>query len=344
MTDDGPRRDALAGAGQGTLQSELTGSLPGSLAPAEAAPGSARGNGGARSAVGLPAALFLATLGATLWVGGALGIAAESPELFAGAGDGLSRWEWAGIWIRHGIPYSFSLMAILLCHEMGHWFTARAWRVDASLPYFLPMPFTLVGTLGAFIRIRSPFPNRRALMDVGLSGPFAGFLVCLPLLALGVASSRPGPAVAGGLEFGEPLAFRFFAWIFGPAVPEGQVLYLSPMGLAAWFGLLLTAINLLPMGQLDGGHALYAALRRRAGRVSRSVHLAMFPLGLLSPTWLVWALLCLVLGARRDHPPTLDDAAPLGGGRTLMAWAGLATFAVCFTPEPVVMDWSALFG
>ena len=292
----------------------------------------------------VPAVLFLATLATTLWVGGAIGIAAESPELFREGADSRSGLEWTLLWIRHGMPYSFSLLLILLCHELGHYFTARAYRVDTSPPYFLPMPFTMVGTLGAFIRIRSPFPNRRALLDVGLAGPIAGFLVCLPLLAAGVASSRAGPMISGGLQFGEPVVFRLFASVFGPAVPDGEVLYLSPMGLAAWFGLLVTAINLLPMGQLDGGHALYALLRNRAVRVSRTVHLLMFPLAVWSPTWLVWGLLCLVLGARRPHPPTLDDALPLGRSRRLLAAAGLATFVLCFTPEPIVVDWSELFG
>lgn len=294
--------------------------------------------------IGLPAGLFAATLASTLWVGGAMGISAWSPELFGRAGAALSAVEWIGAWVWHGAPYALSLIAILLSHEMGHWITARIYRVRASFPYFLPMPFTLVGTLGAFIRIRSPFPNRQALLDVGLAGPFAGFLVCLPLLAIGVATARPGPMEPGGLQFGEPLVFRLFAAAFGPGVPEGQVLYLGPVGLAAWFGLLLTAINLLPMGQLDGGHALYAVFRERAHRISRTVHLLMFPLALLSPSWLVWGLLCLLLGARRPHPPTLDDAAPLPESRIRLAWVGLATLALCFTPEPVVMDWSTLFG
>ncbi len=292
----------------------------------------------------LPAALFVATLATTLWVGGALGIAAEAPELFRDSDGSRSGLEWALLWIDYGIPYSFSLLLILLCHELGHYLTARHYRVDASLPYFLPMPFTMVGTLGAFIRIRSPFPNRRALIDVGLAGPIAGFLVCLPFLAAGVASSRPGPMAAGGLQFGEPILFEWFASAFGPVVPDGQVLYLSPMGLAAWFGLLVTAINLLPMGQLDGGHALYAVLRARAARFSKIVHLLMFPLAVWSPTWLVWGLLCLLLGARRPHPPTLDDSIPLGRSRQLLAAAGVVTFILCFTPEPIVMDWSMLFG
>ena len=305
--------------------------------------------GGRRNASGtprwlVPAVLFLATLATTLWVGGAIGIAADSPDLFRDPESTRSGLEWTLLWIRHGIPYSFSLLLILLCHEMGHYLTARAYRVDASLPYFLPMPLTIVGTLGAFIRIRSPFPDRRSLIDVGLAGPLAGFLVCLPLLAAGIATSRPGVLIPGGLQFGEPLVFRLFAAAFGPAVPEGQVLYLSPMGLAAWFGLLVTAINLLPIGQLDGGHALYALLRSRAARFSRTVHLLMFPLAVWSPTWVVWGLLCLLLGARRPHPPTLNDERPLGRGRHLLAAAGVATFVLCFTPEPVVMDWSMIFG
>ena len=315
--------------GAGSLPLEAPGALP-------AAPRGQR--------LWLPVTLFFATLATTLWVGGALGIAAYSPELFRDSEVSRSGLEWTLVWIRHGIPYSFSLLLILLCHELGHYLTARAYRVDASLPYFLPMPFTIVGTLGAFIRIRSPFPNRRALIDVGLAGPIAGFLVCLPLLAAGVASSRPGPMASGGLQFGEPLVFQLFASLFGPVVPDGEVLYLSPMGLAAWFGLLVTAINLLPIGQLDGGHALYALLRGRASRFSRTVHLLMFPLAVWSPTWLVWGLLCFLLGARRAHPPTLDDAAPLGRSHRWLAAAGIATFVLCFTPEPVVMDWSELFG
>ncbi len=287
----------------------------------------------------LAGALFIATLAATLWVGGMHGLAV------AGFPDRpLSRTAWLFEWIRLGSPYALSLIGILLCHEMGHWLLARRYRVATSLPYFLPMPLTMVGTLGAFIQIRSPFPNRKALLDVGLAGPFAGFVVCLPLLAIGIADSRIGVPDEGTMQLGEPLIFRLFAWLFASGLGEGEVLYLSPMGLAAWFGVLVTAINLLPMGQLDGGHALYATVPDRAWRISRTIHLLMFPLAVLSPSWLIWGLLCLLLGARRRHPPTLDDAAPLPRSRRLMAWAGLATFAVCFTPEPIVMDWSLFFG
>lgn len=294
---------------------------------------------GTASGRALPAALFLATLLTTLWVGGGLALAAGGAD----GGGAASTAEWILRRLGQGIPYSAALLSILLAHELGHWLTARAWRVRASLPYFLPMPFNLIGTLGAFIRIRSPFPHRRALCDIGLAGPFAGFLVCLPLLAIGAASSRAGAATAAGLELGEPLVFRFFARAFGPAVPEGEILFLSPVALAAWFGLLLTAINLLPMGQLDGGHALYAVGRRRALRLSRAVHLLMFPLALRSPGWLVWALLCWLLGARRPHPPTLDDAAPLPRSRRILSGAAAVVLVLCFTPEPIVVRWGDLW-
>lgn len=312
---------------------------PASLSAASPSPAAGE-RGAASSGRAVPAALFLATVLTTLWVGGGLEIAGNPLGEGAGGGTLGERILWR---LGQGIPYSAALLSILLAHEMGHSLAARAYRVDASLPYFLPMPFNLIGTLGAFIRIRSPFPHRRALSDIGLAGPFAGFLFCLPLLAVGAASSRPGPATAAGIEIGEPLAFRFFAWAFGPAVSEGQILFLSPVALAGWFGLLLTAINLLPMGQLDGGHALYALARRRAVRISRAVHLAMFPLALWSPGWLVWGLLCWFLGARRPHPPTLDDEAPLPRSRRAITALAALVLVLSFTPEPVVVRWSELW-
>ena len=292
----------------------------------------------------VPAALFLATVLTTLWVGGGLALAANPTGPYAEGAPPAAALALVLHRLGQGAPYSFALLAILLAHEMGHWITARAYRVEASLPYFLPMPFNLAGTLGAFIRIRSPFPHRRALSDIGLAGPFAGFLVCLPLLAVGAAGSRPGPAAAAGIEIGEPLLFRFFAGVFGPAVPDGQILFLSPVALAGWFGLLLTAINLLPMGQLDGGHALYALLRGRALRISRAVHLSMFALALVSPGWLAWALLCWLLRARHPHPPTLDDEAPLPPSRIVSAAAAALVLVLSFTPEPVVVRWSDLWA
>jgi membrane-associated protease RseP (regulator of RpoE activity) len=245
-----------------------------------------------------------------------------------------------------------ALMSILLAHEMGHYVMCRRYHVDATLPYFIPMPaLSFVGTLGAFIRMRSPIPDRRALMDIGVSGPLAGFLVCLPVLVLGLQEARIGPHVAGpaALSLGEPLLFQWAAhWVKGP-IPQGSDLLIGPVGLAAWFGLLITALNLMPIGQLDGGHVAYALLRRHHRIITRVALAACVVLLYMRPTWLLWTLLLLVLGRR--HPPTLHDARPLGPARVALGLAGVAVFAVCFTPNPFLISWGdfieawrALFG
>lgn len=245
----------------------------------------------------------------------------------------------------YGTPFSFTIMAILLSHEMGHYLTARYYRVKATLPYFIPFPFSLIGTLGAFIMIRSPFPHRRSLIDIGLAGPFAGFLVTLPALFVGIAQSRLGPSIGGeGITLGEPILFRLVSALLWPDAPDDQVLYISPVGLAAWFGLLATAINLMPIGQLDGGHATYALLRGGAHRVSRIAFFLLFPMAYFGPTWLVWAMLAFLLGIRRPHPSTLSDQTPLPGSRKWMGALGYLIFVLCFTPEPVVFSWSEVLG
>jgi membrane-associated protease RseP (regulator of RpoE activity) len=174
---------------------------------------------------------------------------------------------WWGGGHRDGLLLMTALMSILLAHEMGHYVACRHYRVDATLPFFLPVPvISLVGTLGAFIRIRSRFPNRRALFDIGIAGPLAGFAVCLPVLVLGLREARvlPTPSDSPLLEFADPLLMQWtISWIKG-AIPEGHTVFIGPLGLAAWFGLLVTALNLIPVGQLDGGHVTYALFGRRA--------------------------------------------------------------------------------
>jgi len=294
------------------------------------------------SSWGVPAIFFLLTVLSTLYVGGIQGIAFWSPELFQTETSVLGMLRAIAI---HGAPFSFTVLAIIFSHEMGHYLTARYYRVDATLPFFLPFPFSLVGTFGAFIIIKSRFPHRKSLIDIGLAGPFAGFLVVLPALVVGIATSRPGPPLPPetSISFGEPLLFQWFSSAIWPNLPNNYDLYISPIGLAAWFGLLLTALNLIPIGQLDGGHASYALLQKGAYRLSAWAFFAFLPMAYFGPSWLFWALLLYALGIRRPHPPTRIDEVPPPRSRYVMGALALAVFVLCFTPEPIVVDWTDIW-
>jgi membrane-associated protease RseP (regulator of RpoE activity) len=242
-----------------------------------------------------------------------------------------------------GLRLVIGLMSILIAHEMGHYLACRYYGVDATLPFFIPLPFlTLVGTLGAFIRIRGPIPHRRALFDIGIAGPIAGFVISLPVLLLGVAEAEIGPTLPpspGQISMGEPLLFQWAVRFVQGPIADGNTLMLGPLGLAAWFGLFVTALNMMPVGQLDGGHVMYAMIRRRATIVSRLGILACLGLLYLRPMWLLWSVLLLLL-ARRPHPPTTYDEAPLGRSRILVGILGFVMFALCFTPSPIVASWA----
>lgn len=232
-----------------------------------------------------------------------------------------------------GLPFSITLLGILLCHEFGHYVACWLYRIDASLPYFIPAP-TLIGTFGAFIRIRTPIYTRRALFDVGIAGPIAGVVVMLPALAIGLAYSKviPGIAESGELIFGIPLLETLFARLVFPGVPSSDI-YLHPIARAAWVGALATALNLLPIGQLDGGHILYSFVGKWHRRLSRLFVLALVPLGLFgSRQWIIWAVLLFFLGTRH---PLIQDATPLGSGRRKLAILALVLFLLCFTVTPV---------
>ena len=238
-----------------------------------------------------------------------------------------------------GLWYSGTVLAILGCHEMGHYLACRYYRVDASLPYFLPAPLPLTGTLGAFIKIRQRIPSKIALFDIGIAGPIAGFLVAVPALFWGLAMSTVEtlPENFEGMELGEPLLFRAAAWLVWGDVPDGMSINMHPMGFAAWFGLLATALNLFPIGQLDGGHVTYAVLGPRSVFVTLLTICAALGLVLVSRSWLVWSALMLlmlfVMGPH--HPPTLDDEVRMDRGRLAIAVFGLLMLVVCFTPAPL---------
>jgi membrane-associated protease RseP (regulator of RpoE activity) len=235
-----------------------------------------------------------------------------------------------------GIPFSLTLLTILMAHEMGHYFASRYYGIDASLPYFLPAPSPLpIGTLGAFIRIRSPIYTLRALFDVGIAGPLAGFVMLLPALIIGVAQSKVVPSThqEGDLVFGAPLILQVLEWIRFPGVASSDIM-LHPVARAAWAGMLATALNLFPIGQLDGGHILYAFVGRRHKLLSRTFLAALVAIALVTRTWswLVWAGLLFFFALR--HPTIFDDT-PLDRNRVLLGVAALAVFLMTFTLVPI---------
>jgi len=237
-----------------------------------------------------------------------------------------------------GLWYSLTILAILGCHEMGHYLACRYYRVSATLPYFLPAP-VLTGTLGAFIRIRERIPTKQALFDIGIAGPLAGFVVAVPALFVGVAMSRvvPLPDEFVGFELGEPLLFRAAAWLLFGTIAEGSSLNLHPMAFAAWFGLLATALNLFPVGQLDGGHIAYAVLGRRSSLITIGMIVIAIGLTVFSLSWLVWTVLMIgmLVAFGPHHPATLDDVTPVDRTRVTLALVAAVIFIICFTPAPI---------
>jgi len=283
----------------------------------------------------LHALLLVATLLSTTVVGVefARSFAQNRPVDFGEILDGSMRMWQEPSYLLPGLPFSLTLLTILLAHEFGHFFAARYYLVDASLPFFIPFP-TLIGTLGAFIRIRSPILSKRILFDIGVAGPLAGFVALVSPLIAGVALSKvlPGIGHSGDLVFGTPLILRLMEWVRFPGVATGDI-YLHPVARAAWVGLLATALNLLPIGQLDGGHILYAFLGERTKYLSRLFIFILVLMGtFFAYSWLVWAALLFFFGMRH---PAIVDPHPLGRFRTLLAVAALAVFILSFTAAPV---------
>ena len=241
-----------------------------------------------------------------------------------------------------GLWYSLTILAILGCHEMGHYVACLRYNVLATRPYFLPMPPIpfITGTLGAFIRIKSRMPDKIALFDIGIAGPIAGFVVAVPLLFLGLALSRIDrlPEDSSSLiTLGEPLLFRLAAWLIWGDVAADSSINMHPMAFAAWFGLLATALNLFPISQLDGGHIAYAVFGRRSTLITFITIGIAIGLTFVSSGWIIWTALMvgMIFLVGPHHPPTLDDDRPLGPGRRMLAGVALAMLIVCFTPAPI---------
>jgi len=239
--------------------------------------------------------------------------------------------------ILDGAIYAVAVMTILLCHEMGHYLQARRYRVQASLPYFLPVPLPPIGTFGAVIFMEPRRGDRRAVFDIGISGPLAGLVPTLIFLCLGLAWSYSRPPQADELIFGSPLLVK---WIYtamhGPIAAGSSIVY-HPLAFAGWVGLLITSINLMPIGQLDGGHILYGMFRRKAHVASLALLIAAISLTIQFRllTWLPMLGLVTFLGTR--HPPTADDSVSLSWWRFALGLATLAFILVGFTPRPIHM-------
>ncbi|HEY3380360.1 MAG TPA: site-2 protease family protein [Vicinamibacterales bacterium] len=278
--------------------------------------------------------LFLLTLGTTTLVG-----AGHYASFLADFRAVTVPGDWT--LLLRGFWYSVTILAILGAHEFGHYFACRYYRVNASLPFFLPVPPPLLtGTLGAFIRIRQPIPSKRMLFDIGIAGPLAGFVVAVPALFIGLAMSHVAALPkdqTGMLSLGEPLLFKAATWMLFGSVADGYSLNMHPVAFASWFGLLATALNLFPIGQLDGGHIAYAVLGRRSTQLTLAAVGVAIVLTFISWSWLVWTILMIVmlfiLGPK--HPPTIDEHVPLDRTRLILALVALAVFVVTFMSAPI---------
>ena len=240
--------------------------------------------------------------------------------------------------IRMAFAYSAAVLGILGAHEMGHYLMCRRYDVDATLPFFIPFP-SLSGTLGAVIKIREAFPSRKALFDIAIGGPIGGFVVLVPLLFWGMHLSNvvPVPPDMDGFSLGEPLLFKLATWVtFGP-IPDGSSVNIHPVVFAAWFGMLATAWNLLPFGQLDGGHLTYAALGDASRYFSIATVAGCVVMSFVSYSWVVMTLMLVVmlftLGPR--HPRVITEHEQLDAGRVALAIVALIMLIVCFTPVPI---------
>jgi Peptidase family M50 len=295
----------------------------------------------------LHALLFVLTF-VTVWMAGAalFGLRLHLPDL-----RDLVRadtWLAASNWIAGSGPamgFAAALMAILLVHELGHFTVAKRYRINASPPYFLPAPYQInfIGTFGAFIRLRSPVVDRRQLIDVGAAGPWAGFAASVLVLLLGLTQSTPLPGVIGESHLviyignnpfflGDSLLLDWArVLVAGPGTIQ-----LHPLALAGWFGVFVTMLNLLPLGQLDGGHIVYALIGRHQTKVGYLMWYVLVVLGFSFWPWWVWAALILILGrGRLAHPSVLDAHRPIPRSRLLVGLATAVLFVICFTRVPL---------
>ena len=249
-----------------------------------------------------------------------------------------------------GLTFGATFIGILLAHELGHYLLARRHRVPVSLPYFIPFPpyFSIVGTLGAFIRLRGPMANRSVLFDIGVAGPLVSFALSLPVLVAGLNLSEVIPALDSGtypfrvlflgesVLLGNSAVLQLATWATVPGLEPGQAILLHPLAFAGWLGIFVTALNLIPLGQLDGGHILYALVGPRQRTLGMVFVFLLIPLGLVWWGWWLWAGVALAVGRGRvGHPPVQMEEAGPGRGRMILGWVALAIFLLSFSPAPL---------
>ncbi|MES1213745.1 MAG: site-2 protease family protein [Singulisphaera sp.] len=287
----------------------------------------------------LPVLLFAATCLTTFWAGSSPSVQIMRHEFvnrvfpnFGGGADGIvliGRWH-------DGLVYMLAVMGILLAHEMGHFLQALRYGVPASLPFFIPMPLTPLGTMGAVIGMQGSEADRKELFDIGLTGPLAGLLVALPITWIGIQQAQPFPMnVQAGLLYQDPLLFKVLMQKLHPELLPGQELTMNPLLMAGWVGMLITGLNMLPISQLDGGHVSYALFGKGSFWIARGVVAAAVCFIFFAEVygWMVMLLLVTMIGIQ--HPPTANDRVELGWGRRILGLASLAIPVLCLAPNPI---------
>ena len=267
--------------------------------------------------------LFLLTIFTTLFAGALM----EGAQIYSNPLE-----------IFKGIPFSFTLLFILGTHEFGHYYYAQKHKVDATLPYFIPAPpfLFLIGTFGAFIKIKSPIYRKDALLQIGAAGPIAGFIIAVPALVIGLLLSEviEKKDIQGAIILGDSILMKVLTFITHPSLLESQDIMLHPIAFAGWIGLLVTMLNLLPIGQLDGGHIAYAMLGDKQDIIGKLAFLLLIPLSFFSINWLIWGILLLLLMRSVKHPPIQDIHVPLSYKDKRIGYACLIIFILCFIPAP----------
>ena len=300
-----------------------------------------------RPRVVLPMLLFVATCVSTFVVGGDMFGVTTSVRQLVDQEDGqrvfqqvtVVDWGASLTWL-NGFKYSAALMAILFAHEMGHYLQARRYGVPASWPWFIPMPSPPMGTMGAVIAQASGYADRRQLFDIGISGPLAGLVLAIPICVLGLRNCEvkiPDPGQVT-MTFGDPLILQWLAdLVIGPR-PAGAELWLNPFLHAGWVGIFVTALNLIPIGQLDGGHILFCLIGRKAHVIARNLLWLAVAYMALTKNWSYGFMVFLLFMMGAKHPPSRDDSVPLGRFREVLGWLTLCFVFVGFTPVPISLE------